>query len=348
MEFKFVEDLKSQELRPLATKPELKLDEFYDYLSKYDAYFNDNYGLRNFLYSLNARIKYLYLHKSSLPNKVILGKDNWLFLSPDLDITISEKEDYLNDKIYKVLEDSLVNKTIQFEKAGMTYYVILTPEKSYTYSELLPSNIDGNRVKERFDLLLVRLQNNPFLNVINLNVALLNAKKKDTTSLKYDTHWNGYGAFGAYRYVMKELQKDYPSVVLRKEEDYKKNCYTYNWGDLANQIGITEFITAKECKFNYAGKGAVVDTTLQSMKGTLNYSFTHHQNEDKPDLIFIHDSYGASFLPWMINDFHSIHSFRMENFKFNAASFTMLGPKIVIHQMVPRHTPLNDFLKLKP
>ncbi|MBC7389198.1 MAG: hypothetical protein H7329_08320 [Opitutaceae bacterium] len=344
MELKLVEDMKSQEWRTLASKPEFKLDEFYDYLSKYNNYFNDNYGIRNILYSINARIKYLYFHKSPLPNKVILGRNNWLFLSPDMDVTISDRIDYLDDKFYKILEDSLVSKTVQFKNLGIKYLVILTPEKSYTYGELLPDNFNGVRTKARFDTLIQRLKSNPNLHIISLNEALLEAKKKDTIGLQYDTHWNGIGAFAAYKHMMLELKKVYPNVPLRNANDYEKKCVVYKWGDLANQIGIAEFISAKECKFNYIGKGAIEDTTLLSVKSTLSYSYTNKANEDMLDVLFLHDSYGASFLPWMINDFHSLHSLRMENFSFNPASFTQAGPKVIIHQMVPRHTPMFGLL----
>ena len=224
MEFNFVPDIELEKKQEIAEKPTLQLDEFYNYLDKYTSYFNDNYGFRNVLVNANAQIKYWILKKSPLTDKVLIGKEGWLFLSPSIDMIISEKMDYLDPGLFKIMEDSLLSKTRQFSKMGIKYYVMITPEKSYSCREMLPDQYDAQRIKKRFDTFVKRLESNPELNIINVN-DLINQSRlasKDTLHFRYDSHWNSLGAFPVYQHILKTLQKDFPAIGVRNKIDFKQ------------------------------------------------------------------------------------------------------------------------------
>ena len=346
MELNLIADERLNENRDYVSKPIFKIEELYNYLEKYKAYFNDNFGLRSLLIKANLQIKYWFLNKSPVPNSVIIGKDGWLFLSPEKDIIISDKADYLHPKAVKILVESFVNKTKEFKKYGITYYVMLIPEKSYSYNEMLPVGYDKERVKGRFDQLLELLQSNPELNIINSNEVILNGKNniKDPLYLKYDAHWNTNGALLAYHNLIAELKKAYPKLNVRKEKEYKKTFTTTFKGDLAKQMNMMEYFGDKEYKHLCFGTNTSHDTVVYSQKSSFSYAYENTLNNEKPDILFLHDSFGVPLIPWLINDFHIVHSLRIFDYNFDVKALAKAGPKIVVHEMVPRNTPIVEIL----
>lgn len=347
MELSIIPDIRLEENRTVSKKPVFLLDEFYNYLDEYKNYFNDNYGFRNFLVNAFINLKYLYYKKSPLPDRVVDGKEDWLFISPEFDVTISDKIDYLSTDVFKLLEDTLLSKTRNFKKAGINYYILLTPEKSYVYNEFLPVNYNPKRIESRFDTLLSRLEKNSELNIINVNDVLKKAKVQSSEEIymRYDAHWNGIGAFYAYSHLISQLMVDYPTLLAKQVSEYKTTKYQKPTGDLATQININQYVKNTDYLIECDDKKCTKDSVLKSEKSLHNYAFTNTYNNQKPDVLFMHDSFGATFLPWMINDFHVLHSLRMTNMDFNVNDFVQLGPKIVIHQFVPRHSTIYKSLK---
>ncbi len=72
--------MKNTENRKLADKPVLNPDYLDPYPAEYEKYYNDNFSLRNQLVKLKSNLIANALQKSPMPDKVIFGKDGWLFL----------------------------------------------------------------------------------------------------------------------------------------------------------------------------------------------------------------------------------------------------------------------------
>lgn len=346
MEFNFVPDIELEKKQEIAEKPTLQLDEFYNYLDKYTSYFNDNYGFRNVLVNANAQIKYWILKKSPLTDKVLIGKEGWLFLSPSIDMIISEKMDYLDPGLFKIMEDSLLSKTRQFSKMGIKYYVMITPEKSYSCREMLPDQYDAQRIKKRFDTFVKRLESNPELNIINVN-DLINQSRlasKDTLHFRYDSHWNSLGAFPVYQHILETLQKDFPAIEVRNKIDYKQTFLNSSHGDLSDIINVGKYLYDKEYKLTCVGRNSVIDESVFTAECKETYEFRNAKNKDKPDILFLHDSFGLPLKPWLINDFHQVHSLWVLAYNFDVNMLSQLRPDVVVHELAPRNTPLFKIL----
>ena len=69
-----------KEKRTLAAKPQFDLQRPWEYLVKFEAYFNDHFGFRSQLVQTHNLLTYWLFRTSPLP-KVIVGRQGWLFLS---------------------------------------------------------------------------------------------------------------------------------------------------------------------------------------------------------------------------------------------------------------------------
>ncbi|MBC7389202.1 MAG: hypothetical protein H7329_08340 [Opitutaceae bacterium] len=342
MEHNFVPDIELEKKQEIAEKPTFQLDELYNYLDKYTSYFNSNYGFRNVLVNANAQINFWILNKSPLANKVLIGKEGWLFLSPSVDMIISEKMDYLDPGLFKIMKDSLLSKTRQFSKNGIKYYVMFTPEKSYSCREMLPEQYDPQRIKNRFDAFVQKLESNPELNIINVN-DVINASRlasKDTLHFKYDSHWNELGAFPVYQHILETLKKDFPLIEVRNKKDYKQTAHNSNHGDVSDIINVGKYLYEKEYKLICVGRNSVIDESVFTPGCKESYEFRNVKNKDKPNILFLHDSFGLPFKPWLINDFHQVHSLWVIAYNFDVKMLSQLHPDVVVHELVPRNTPL--------
>ena len=61
------------------------------YISDFENWFNDNVGLRELIFKMNSKIQYDIFNNSSI-EKVIVGKDGWLFYAGEDNIRIATGE----------------------------------------------------------------------------------------------------------------------------------------------------------------------------------------------------------------------------------------------------------------
>ncbi|MBL7934146.1 MAG: hypothetical protein JNL60_19740, partial [Bacteroidia bacterium] len=128
------------EKRALAEKPVLNKNNLVAYPKLYENYYNDNFGFRNELVKLGAKIKYNIFGSSSIPSKASIGKDGWIFLSGSF---YHVTEDLQRSNLFtKHTLDSTLNNWIQkkseLEKDSIQFYKAVWPDKHYIYPEFMP------------------------------------------------------------------------------------------------------------------------------------------------------------------------------------------------------------------
>ena len=80
-----------------------------NYISDFEAWFNDNIGLREFLFKANSKIQFEIFNNSSI-EKVVVGREGWLFYTGENNIGIATGEypnwgeDELQDICQKQME----------------------------------------------------------------------------------------------------------------------------------------------------------------------------------------------------------------------------------------------------
>jgi len=161
--------------------------------NKLEKYLGDHFPIRSGLLDIQNFIKQRIFRSSSAPGRVIMGKDDWLFLGEDFGDPLKESlgirrpTDHQIDSIANFLKEtnSLLNKN------GIKFIFAVAPNKHEVYSEFLdvpragPSMLDRLKLRDGLDEFLDRkLQYDfPVLKLLNLSDYKVDIKKKNFDEL---------------------------------------------------------------------------------------------------------------------------------------------------------------------
>jgi hypothetical protein len=233
------------ENRKLAEKPALNMNTLSSWAGQLTAYFNDNFGFRKTLISLNSYIKVKFLNTSTV-HDVILGKDGWLYYRESV-------EDSLGTTLFTPEEVLSVKHVIErqskwMEDRGIYYLIVIAPNKETIYPEYLPDTFSPSNHLTKLDQLLTDIGTNQNVHILDLRDSLLKSKKSEDFDLYYrtDTHWNSYGAYIGYNEIVKKLAEHFPILVLPSSfgATVIQNPTPYS-GDLANMLDLHGVLNEK-------------------------------------------------------------------------------------------------------
>ena len=135
-------DLNNYENRELTKFEVVKKSNIIDIPSSFDSYINDNLAFKNELQKMRSRIKY-NLFKTPNTEKVVIGKNGYLFLNSGVDKVTDSIGDYnglasfSNDEINQIKEN-LIKVNEQLNKDKINFYLLVAPNKSSIYSNMMP------------------------------------------------------------------------------------------------------------------------------------------------------------------------------------------------------------------
>lgn len=166
---------------------------------------NDNIGFRTAMLGYKGYIEYNILHKSPT-NRVMLGKNGFMFYTWDNNIEIAQNKYPLSEKEIRRITKNLILINDILEKNNKTFLFTIAPSKVDIYPEYL--NIGRySKTTTPIDVFSERLDGK--VNFINLKEALYKEKENTDELLYYktDTHWNQYGAYIAYKAILNKMNE---------------------------------------------------------------------------------------------------------------------------------------------
>jgi len=276
------------------------------------------------------------LKKTSVPPKVIVGKDDWLFFDGDDVINDYRCNKPFTEKELESYANILVERNEWLKNIGIKFILLIVPNKHSIYSEKLPYNIKKVRLKSRFDQLKEYLQNNTDVKVLDIFPALKEAKKSEfPVYINTDTHWTKFGALIATKQIIDELKKEFPTIRNCNLKDYnftKKTCE----GNLTDAIDSYNSIEGKTVYVK-------PKTAFKSINATYDFSVPEHFNEticrrmfDKrlPEIFVFRDSFGTS-LDRMLSEYFYKSTY-VWSYEFLAKPIESEMPDIVIMEVAER------------
>ena len=169
--------------------------------------FSARFGLRDQFIALDAKLR-SGLFNESANEKIVIGKDGWLFLAETLDwSTVANKT--------LEITAARIARTLWLEweyikKNGAEFIFMPVPNKARVYSDYLPyyNQRPGRDGSVLLDLVQERLS---ALDVVSVDLTGLFARLRvdNPDTLYYhrlDTHWTNAGAIEAYRMLMAEFE----------------------------------------------------------------------------------------------------------------------------------------------
>ena len=353
--FHFAPELESSEQRRLSDLPELRMNRksIIEFQSKFMKYFVDNFGFRNYLIRFNSLMKLKFLKVEQFP-KVLVGKDDWLFLIKD-DEGNNALDYYRSIKLFgderEIAEwaQPLADMKKRLDRMGIRFIVVFVPMKPRVYTEYVPRYYRPVRDTTRLVQAIPYLNTRAGIEAVDIGGDVLEGKKLHRVFYKHDVHWNAYGAFSAYRGICAALAGWYPRMKPLSLEDFSVATAEFQGGDLANMLGLKDRFTEDNYVFT-PKKGAAYRSVpvAYEVKASRFTEAFETGNPSLPRAVVFHDSFFNYVKPFLAGHFSRLACFQV----YSRADFSLIErekPDVVIYeiaesflQKAPAYvTPLN-------
>jgi len=294
----------------------------------YQNYFSEHFLLRDKNVALHNEILYRFLGSSVFQN-VLLGKEGWLYLTDEDNLRYFQCDQPFTPGELDILVEH-VKEMHEFSKEnGAEFVFLIAPDKESIYPEFLPEGIRTSGKSCRMDQVLESLQK-AGLETLDLRKTLATNKSSGQLYYKTDTHWNDTGAFLAYRAVLSELIKVFPSLQAWSSADFLP-VNRSRVGDLSKLIPLfhpisEEAVILEPIRSRKAVIAQGVDKkTILSETGVKSY----------PDAVVFRDSFFMGLLPFFAENFN--HSLYRWSFDFDKDLVLSEKPDIVVYELAERY-----------
>jgi hypothetical protein len=206
--------IKSENLekRTLAAKPDLITENKpnWKYTEQFDSWYTDNFIFRPQLiagwHDLNQN-----LFNISGSERVIAGKNNWLFFADTLD-------DYLRQNRLTDLEMARLSNIIRLQdewlaRRGIDYIFTIAPNKNSIYPEYMPENYKPAEAPDITELMRQQPESDAWLDLhIPLRETAQSGQQAEYIYHFTDSHWNNAGALTAAQIILTRASDNLPEL----------------------------------------------------------------------------------------------------------------------------------------
>jgi hypothetical protein len=332
----------AREERAPAPRPEFQLQsrELATFPERYEAYFNDSFGLRDKLLRWHSLEKVL-LFAASPTGELYLGRDwrrePWVFYASEHSLTNHRG-------LWPFAENELAQWAAGLETAsrrvksiGAHYLFVIIPNKESVYPERVPERY--NRVgPTRAEQLTAWLREHRSpVDVLDLKDALVAEKANDPPDeylyTRLGTHWNGRGSFVCARAILAHLAERVPGIVAPRTEDYVRKLVDDTRDTWGRRMFVEDLLP--EDIFVYEPKAGWHSRVLsEDYSGGERVRETSREDAASPRAVILHDS----FLPYVQGIFAEQFSYTKTYWLFSRplAELELAHPDVVIAMYAER------------
>jgi len=324
---------------------------FYQYAKKYDYKQLVNTDI---LESYRNYLVYKFLDRSMVQDKVIVGKDGFLFLGNDFNKVLDKTKGVLRPSKKEIDQwsDKLKNLQNWYENQGIKFVIVIAPNKHSIYREKLPNWMEYQGKTITDDIVESSMKRN--INLLDLRPILLNKKDDKLLYFKTDTHWNQRGAAFAFEAIISYINRKHNLNIITPSYQLKQTHV--GTGDLANFLKISTIMDKNYEKsypyiFDKQSKICIGDidreeSNLSPCKEVENqimptneqplYMINSHVKENK--LLLVCDSFGDIPSVLYNSSFNTIYKWYFSHIYGEKLKHfvNQTQPNIVIYQIVER------------
>lgn len=262
------------------------------FAQKYESYFNDSYGLRDFFIKLKNQLD-MWLFRTS--DEVLIGEDGWLFYRKlyERDMRTLESSAHLIPTVVARL--ALLNTMLQ--KQGIKLVIVPCPAKTTLYRDLVPSSYPVAPKDTAFQQYRRLLSKHPEISVVDVQGILEQLKPRMRVFHKTDFHWTDpagavvwkelYTALGGFS---QQILPPLPRVLVAKRHRAtggEVNYLAVFFPPTETALNLRRPLAAPQGSFEASPKQANVWTYVASDKTDLSLL---------PPTILVGDSFSDAFL----------------------------------------------------
>jgi hypothetical protein len=305
-----VEAPDTQENRVLAKAPAWPhhLRDIRQFRKDTDAYVADNFPIRRHLIGVLNRVRMLAGVSGS--NRVIVGRDGWLFYDDDTHLGAARNSPPMTGPEMRAWLSVVAGRDEAVRAAGAHYLILTPPIKETIYPQHAPAWFDGVS-PERPALTLPKLAAQAqAADVLYLELPVAAATRAgQKTFSRHDTHWSGYGAYAGYAGVLHHLHDQGLTEGPRPLADFRRMDLPGLKGprDLALMLGVSSFVDLDFPHFDNPAAEAKLKTTFLGPRQDWTAPQVVETGEvGKPVLLMTRDSFSNELLPFMYSHFSRI------------------------------------------
>lgn len=325
MLFGLEDNLVSNEVAMRKSFPKIKLTSPLNALKVFRSYYNESYGLKKTYVNSYIKLKNV-LKEDPIPNRVVEGKEGWLFLGNNYNKSLNNSfgiEEFEAGKLFKVV-DYLKKVDTYLKNKNISFYVVVAADKNNIYQEKLPFKIIEKPT--RLDALKKELKG-VNVTLIDLSIPLIQNKDKEELYIKTDSHWNDYGAFIGYSYLIDKFnERGFSNIDKVSLKDFNIRKDASYVGDISKMINdftkVNRIVFDKKYKSNYSienkEKGVLYCTNI----------------DKKLKIMMHHDSFSLAWMPFLIETFGQ--SIFLKNYQLDKVAIEKNRPDIVVFEIIER------------
>lgn len=334
-------DTENTENRELAQKPAMNLKNIVSYPEQYEAYFNDHLAFRKQFIKLYTYSN-LKLFQSLDSERVVYGKDDWLFYNSSSDgdpITCYRGTNLMTENALAEYKERLILVRDRLKKYNKELVLFIAPNKEQVYSEYMPDRIEVVSDFSRSDQLVQYLTGNSDINVVYPFDELLQEKTKYQMYYKNDTHWNELGGFIGAQQLLEVIngnRKYLDEMDISQREEVI--------GDLAKMENLQE-VLPKDKKTDI--KNYYTEINVENVtKDRKDFRQYISDSENNQTILMLGDSFREAMEPYISkhfakSDFYHFHDVNSEDITAPAADIIVIE---VVERYVPSILPICDKL----
>jgi hypothetical protein len=204
--------IRQSDLEPL---PSVNLSSIFSgsFQTKFERWFSQNFGFRNHLIKTYNQILYSLFKESptsGVGEGLILGEEKQIYGIDDIRSFIQLSQPFARDKM-QAIGSALAELQGLLRKKGITFIVLLTPNKATLYPEYLPHSlrhISKYGENENYEIYRATLAKYK-INTVD-GVQILKSIKEESVYPLFPRggfHWNDLGAFYVLRELMAKIEE---------------------------------------------------------------------------------------------------------------------------------------------
>lgn len=213
-----------------------------------DRFLSDHFGLRGELVRAHGRLRYAVDLPADL--RVVIGRDNWLFLNGDGTIEQSTGK-VLREARITSFADRVAKLREHLAAKGAQLVVAIPPNGSTVNRARLPAWAGDAPSVTEYDLMMRALSDRG-VTAVDLRVPLAAANATAPVYRRTDTHWNKFGALVAYNAVVRAAGK---SEWIIDPARAVKGFERVEGGDLARLLAVSDHVSDEDAVIDLSPYG---------------------------------------------------------------------------------------------
>lgn len=323
------------ENRTISQFPKLDVNRLDSYPTQMDAYINDQLHLRPFILLQFHRLKYA-MRVSPNPEKVLIGRENWLFLGMQEQAMYEGKRQFEQQQLDSFYH-SWKHRIDFLEAQKIASLWVIAPIKQYIYEAQIPRNKQRN-FRSRTEKLEAYLNQNFPGKTLYLGAEIKSKKSEGPLYFQLDNHWNSLAGFYAYQAIMQQLNANGDSLSMLTENDVIREEKTINHGALSNFLGLEGSLYET---FTDVKTKAKPPKELEKYgfipPNDFPYSFLYEcryfnpNAKNKKKILVIRDSFGEALIPYFQQTFtETMFVFDGWQYKLHEEMIEKFEPDLVV------------------